>query len=64
VPRREVPLDGISMTMTSITFRAHLHEHACKGSQAFLQGDDGTLSAIQLPLPGKKLLLQLGGHYL
>jgi hypothetical protein len=58
----EVPLDSINTGATSIIFHAHLPERACKGCQAFLPRDDGTLSAIQLPLLGKEPLLQLDGH--
>jgi hypothetical protein len=58
----EILLDDIDMGATSITFHAHLLECACKGHQAFLPHDDGTLSAIQLPLMGKELLFQLDGH--
>jgi hypothetical protein len=53
----EVPLDVIGMGATSITFCAHLPENVRKAHQAFLPHDDGTLSTIQLPLPGTKLLL-------
>jgi hypothetical protein len=58
----EVPLDGIGTSVTIIMFRAHLPECMRKGHQAFLPCNDGTLSAIQLPLPNKELLLQLDDH--
>jgi hypothetical protein len=58
----EVSLDDISTGVTSITFYVHLPERVRKGCQAFLPRDDATLSAIQLPLPGKELLLQLNDH--
>jgi hypothetical protein len=53
----EVTFDGISTGTTSIMFHVHLPERTHKGRQAFLPSDDGTLSAIQLPLQGKELLL-------
>jgi hypothetical protein len=57
----EVPLDGIGTTATTVTFHAHLPERMRNGREAFLPRDDGTLSAIQLPLL-KELLLQLDGY--
>jgi hypothetical protein len=42
----EIPLDGIGTDTTSITFHTLLHEHVGKGNQAFLQHDDGSLSAL------------------
>jgi hypothetical protein len=59
----EVPLDGINTSVTNITFHAHLPKHTSKGCQPFLPCDDGTLSAIQLPLLSKELPLQLNDHY-
>jgi hypothetical protein len=46
----EVPLDDISMGVTRVMFCAHLPMHECKGCQAFLPCNNGTLLAIQLPL--------------
>jgi hypothetical protein len=42
------------MGVTIVSFSVHLPKHARKGHQAFLPRDDGTLSAIKLPLPGKE----------
>jgi hypothetical protein len=35
---------------------AHLTKRAGKSYQSFLPCDDGTLSIVELPLPGKELL--------
>jgi hypothetical protein len=61
-PGEEVLLDGNSTSATSIMFHAHLTERTRKGHQTFLPRNDGTLSAIQLPLLGKQLFLQLDSH--
>jgi hypothetical protein len=54
---QEVPLDEICTGVTSVMFCVHLPMHVSKGCQPFLPRDDGTLSAIQLPLPSKDLPL-------
>jgi hypothetical protein len=58
----EVPLDDIGTGATSITFRAHLLKRSSKGYQPFFPRNDGTLSAIHIPLSSKELLLQLNDH--
>jgi hypothetical protein len=59
----EVPPDGVRTGVTSITFHACFLKRTSKGRQSFLPRDDGTFSAIKLPLPSKELLLQLDVHY-
>jgi hypothetical protein len=55
-------LNSLSSDVTGITFRASLFKGMLKSRQSILPHDDGAFPAIQLPLPGKKLLLQLDGH--
>jgi hypothetical protein len=43
---KEIPLDGIGIDTTNITFRVLLTKCVCKGHQSFLPHDHGTLSAI------------------
>jgi hypothetical protein len=59
----EVMLDSLGLDATGIMFREHLTKGALKGCQSVLTRGEGTFSAIQLPLPGKKLPLQLDGHH-
>jgi hypothetical protein len=59
---KEVPLNSIGTDMTSIVIHTRLPKRTCNGSQPFLPCDDGTLSAIQLPLSSKKLCLQFNSH--
>jgi hypothetical protein len=40
----------------------HTSLSTCKGHKHFFPHDDGTFSAVQLPLPYKELPLQLNGH--
>jgi hypothetical protein len=47
--------------VTGITFRAHLSKGALKGCQSIVPRGDGTFHAIQLPILGKELPLQLDG---
>jgi hypothetical protein len=56
----EVSLNSVDLT--TITFRTYLSKHMCKGCQPFLPHDDGTFLAVQLPLLGKELPLQLSSH--
>jgi hypothetical protein len=42
----EVPLDGISTSVTTVMFRRHLPDRTRKSRQAFLPRDDRTLLAI------------------
>jgi hypothetical protein len=58
----EVLLDNLSSDATGIMFRVHLSKGVLKGYQAILPHGDDTFPAIQLPLLGKELPLQLGGH--
>jgi hypothetical protein len=58
----EVLLESIGTGVTSVTFYAHLPMCVRKGRQPFLPCDDGTLSAIQLPLSSKELPLQLNSE--
>jgi hypothetical protein len=59
---KEVLLDSLSSDTTDITFHEHLSKGTLKGRQSILPHGDGTFPAIQVPLPGKELPLQLNGH--
>jgi hypothetical protein len=54
----EIPLGNIGTDTTSVTFCIGLPMRVREGSQSFIPHDDGTLSAIQLPLLSKTLPLQ------
>jgi hypothetical protein len=58
----EFLLDNLSLDATGITFYEHLSKSALKGRQYILPHGDATFLAIQLPLPGKELPLQLDDH--
>jgi hypothetical protein len=60
---KKVPRGDRRKGVTSATFHACFPECSSKGHQAFLPCDEGTLSAVKLPLPSKELLLQLNNHY-
>jgi hypothetical protein len=55
-------LDSLSLDATGVTFHVHFSKGALKGRQSILPCDNGTFPAIQLPLSGKELPLQLDGH--
>jgi hypothetical protein len=58
----EVMLDSLSSAMTGIMFHAYLSKGMLKSHQSILPHGNGTLLAIQLPLPSKELPLQLDDH--
>jgi hypothetical protein len=58
----EVLLDSLGSDATSITFCVHYSKGMLKGCQSILPRGDDTFTAIQFPLSGKELLLQLDGH--
>jgi hypothetical protein len=57
-----VLLDSLNSDVTCVMFRVHLSKGALKGHQSILPCGNGTFSAIQLPLLGKELPLQLDDH--
>jgi hypothetical protein len=59
---KEVLLESLGSDTTGITFRA-LSKGVLKSHQSILPHGDGAFLAIQLPLLGKKLTLQLNGHH-
>jgi hypothetical protein len=62
-PGNEVLLDGLGWDVLDITFRAHLPKGVCESCQSILPRGDGAFPAIQLPLSGKELLLQLTNYH-
>jgi hypothetical protein len=61
---KEVLLDSLGTNAAGVTFHAHLSKGTLKGCQSILPHGDGIFAAIQLPLPGKDLPLQLDGHHI
>jgi hypothetical protein len=51
---REVLSDDVRVGVTSVMFCASLPKRMSKGRQSFLPRDDGTFSAVKLPLPSKE----------
>jgi hypothetical protein len=60
---KEVLLDSLGSDVTGVTFHEHLSKGMLKGHQSILPCGDDTFPAIQLPLPGKELPLQLDAHH-
>jgi hypothetical protein len=60
---KEVPSDSISLDALSITFCVRHPRHISECYQSILPHGDGAFSAIQLPLSGKVLLLQLDSRH-
>jgi hypothetical protein len=58
----EVLLHSLGSDVTDVTFCEHLSKGALKGRQSVLPRSDVSFPAIQLPLLGKELPLQLDGH--
>jgi hypothetical protein len=62
-PGKEAPLDSLGMDARGITFRVCHPKRTHESHQPIVPCGDGTFPAIQLPLLGKELLLQLDGHH-
>jgi hypothetical protein len=60
---KEVLLGNLGLDMLSVTFYAHHPKGMLESHQPILPRGDGAYPAIQLPLPGKELLLQLDGKH-
>jgi hypothetical protein len=60
-PCREVLVDSLGLGKIGIMFYVHLPKGTLKSSQSILPCGDDAFPAIQLPLLGKELLLQLDG---
>jgi hypothetical protein len=58
----DVPLDSLNLDVFGITFCVCLPKRMCESHQSILPHEDGAFHAIQPPLSGKELLLQLNGH--
>jgi hypothetical protein len=58
----QVLLGSLGSDVIDVKFCEHLPMGALKGRQTILPCGDGTFPAIQLPLPGKELPLQLDDH--
>jgi hypothetical protein len=57
-----VLLNNLGSDMTGVTFHMHHSKAVLKSCQSILPCGDGTIPAIQLPLPGKDQPLLLNDH--
>jgi hypothetical protein len=58
---KEVLLESFSLDILGIMFYVHPPKGALEICQSVLPRGDGAFHAIQLPIPGKELFLQLDG---